>query len=82
MNLRKLIIDNKDSLLKAVKKDLGRDERFTDIIELSLCIQEIDYFLKNLKKWLQPEYADKTLVTMLDSTCKSFVTVILDIAYF
>ncbi|KAI6176202.1 CBR-ALH-4 protein [Aphelenchoides bicaudatus] len=68
LNLRKLILDNKERLLNAVKKDLGRDERFTDVIELSLCVQEIDYFLKNFKKWLRPEKAEKTLVTLLDST--------------
>lgn len=67
VNLRKLIVDNKEKLCNAVKKDLQRDERFTDFFEISLCIQEIDYFLKNLKQWMEPTSAEKTLVTLFDS---------------
>lgn len=68
MDLRQLIITNKDRLLKAIEKDLRRDPRFTNFVEVSLCVQEIDYFLKNLKQWMKPRNAEKTLVTLLDST--------------
>jgi acyl-CoA reductase-like NAD-dependent aldehyde dehydrogenase len=63
-----MIVDNKDRLLKAVKKDLHRDERFTDFVEIGLCLQEIEYFLNNLKQWMEPTHANKTLVTLFDST--------------
>ncbi|KAI6181289.1 Aldehyde dehydrogenase [Aphelenchoides besseyi] len=66
--LRHLLTSGKDRLLKAVKKDLKRPEKFTDFVELSTCLTEIDYFLANLHEWMQPEYVEKTLTTMIDST--------------
>lgn len=47
--LRKLLVDNRENLLDAVYKDLRREQRTTDFVELEMCLQEIDYFIANLK---------------------------------
>jgi aldehyde dehydrogenase (NAD+) len=65
--LRDVIVKNKDRFTEAVYKDLRRDQRVTVVWEISTVIQEIDYCLANLEDWMQPEYVEKTLSTMLDT---------------
>lgn len=65
-SLRKLksAIKNYESrICSALHKDLGKSETESYMCEISLCLGEIDYFLKNLKKLSK----DKTVPTPLSN---------------
>ena len=65
-SLRKLksAIKNYESrICSALYKDLGKSETESYMCEISLCLGEIDYFLKNLKKLSK----DKTVPTPLSN---------------
>lgn len=47
--LRKVLLDNQESICDAVGKDLGRSNEWTYALELSLLYVELDYFIANVK---------------------------------
>ena len=47
--LKKALNDHRLDIYKAFKDDLNKSEFEVDASELSMCIMEIDYFLKHLK---------------------------------
>ncbi|OGB84271.1 aldehyde dehydrogenase [candidate division TM6 bacterium RIFCSPHIGHO2_12_FULL_32_22] len=49
--LKKLILNNQQEIIDAAKKDLNRPEDETFISEIFLCINEINFALKNIKNW-------------------------------
>jgi len=49
--LSKVIHDNEEALLSALRKDINRSEYESYITELGLVYREIDFICKNLKKW-------------------------------
>jgi len=53
--LRQMLKDNWCDWLDALKKDLGKEVTEATITELIQVEHELEMFIKNLKKWMQPE---------------------------
>jgi aldehyde dehydrogenase (NAD+) len=51
--LRDAIIKNEENIFSALKKDLNKPELETYFSEVIMLLQEIDYAIKNLKKWMK-----------------------------
>ncbi|MFT4244850.1 MAG: aldehyde dehydrogenase family protein [Candidatus Woesearchaeota archaeon] len=59
--LRKLIIENEQTLLEAVYNDLGKNQEEAYITEIVPILSEINHTLKNLKRWMRPVNVSKPL---------------------
>lgn len=55
LELRKLLLDNEVLLNEAIQKDFGKSDFETYITELSGIIQDIDYYVKNMRALCRPE---------------------------
>ena len=53
--LKKVIKDNEEKLLSAQKKDLNKSNFEGYVTEIGILYQEIDYAIKNVKKWAKRE---------------------------
>jgi len=53
LRLRSLILENEKKLSEALYKDLGKGEFEASISETLFVVKEIDYLIKNLKKWMK-----------------------------
>ena len=53
--LKKVIKDNEEKLLSALKKDLNKSNFEGYVTEIGILYQEIDYAIKNVKKWAKRE---------------------------
>jgi aldehyde dehydrogenase (NAD+) len=67
LKLRFALRQASDELCASIYKDLRRDPRTTEVIELSAVFGEIDYMLKNLKNWSATTNVAKTQLTLLDT---------------
>ena len=56
--LMRLVDENQDELIEAIKKDLKRHEQETVLAEFSLIKNGIIYSLNHLEKWMKPTKAD------------------------
>ncbi|WPL36676.1 hypothetical protein [Malacoplasma iowae] len=52
--LKESILKYENHLYEALKKDLNKSEKESFLSEVSEVINEIDYFLKHIKKWSLP----------------------------
>jgi acyl-CoA reductase-like NAD-dependent aldehyde dehydrogenase len=52
--LKQAILDQENSIVKALHQDLRKPELDSYLTEIRVSIQEIDYALKHLKKWVKP----------------------------
>jgi len=68
--LKKAIEANEDKIIKAVKADLGRNETEAYISEIAPVLSEIDYAVKNIKKWAK---AKKVKTPFILFPAKSYV---------
>ena len=59
--LKQLLIENETTLLKAVHKDLGKNQEEAYITEIVPLLSEISHTIKNLKKWMKPVNVSKPL---------------------
>lgn len=62
--LRKLIVDNEDNILRAVRADLARPETEVYTGEILSVLMEIDLFIKKLKSWSRPRRVKTPLLLM------------------
>lgn len=69
--LKQLIIDNKESLLEALKEDLNKSEYESYMCEVGLVLHDLSYAIKHLKRWMKKEKV-KTNISNFPS--KSFIT--------
>jgi aldehyde dehydrogenase (NAD+) len=53
--LKNLIISNEDLLYEAIHKDFGKSKFDTFTTEISFILNDIDYYLKNLKSLAKPK---------------------------
>lgn len=51
IKLKKIIKDNEQAIISAVKKDLNKSEFESYLSEISMVYEEINMHLKNIKKW-------------------------------
>lgn len=72
LKLKKLeqwILDNRDKIKKALYADFKKPNIETDLTEVAVSLLEIRHIRRNLKKWLKPQKAKKTLIYL---TAKSW----------
>ncbi len=62
LSLRKLILENEDQILEALKKDLGKCQFEGIISETLFTIKEIDHTLKKLKKYMKKRWVFSPLL--------------------
>ncbi|WOH37599.1 aldehyde dehydrogenase family protein [Thalassotalea fonticola] len=62
--VKQLVIDNEEALLKALKTDLQKPEQEAWTTELSYITGDVDHVLKHLKKWAKPRKVKTSLVAM------------------
>ncbi len=54
--LRDMLMNNQDKIIRAISKDFSnRSADETKLAEILTTVHAIDYTLKNLKKWMEPE---------------------------
>lgn len=63
--LYNILYSNRTQIFEALKKDLGKSFRESYLTELFLCLEEINYFKKNLKKLIKKKKVKNSLPTML-----------------
>ncbi|MBD3244783.1 MAG: aldehyde dehydrogenase family protein [Candidatus Moranbacteria bacterium] len=68
--LKKIIQSNEKEIFKALKKDLGKSKFESYASEIGIVYEEIDLFLKNLKKWAKPK---KTKTPLVHFPAKSLI---------
>lgn len=61
--LRKAIVNHEEEILTALEVDLGKSNFESYITEYSFVIEEIDYAIKNLKRWMKKVKVGKSLTT-------------------
>ena len=66
--LRNLIISNEVLLYEAISKDFGKSKFDTFTTEISFILNDIDYYLKNLKNLAKPKKVGTNLVNQLGSS--------------
>lgn len=66
--LRNLIISNEALLYEAISKDFGKSKFDTFTTEISFILNDIDYYLKNLKNLAKPKKVGTNLVNQLGSS--------------
>lgn len=64
--LKKLLVENEDSWLMALKQDLNKPPVEAYASELGLVLNEIDFFQKNLNNWLKAKKQRRLLLTGLE----------------
>ncbi|XP_077590838.1 aldehyde dehydrogenase family 3 member B1 isoform X2 [Stigmatopora nigra] len=65
-NLKSMIQENEEDILKALHKDLYKPKFEAMIAEVDMVINELHYAIDNIQRWMQPEYVNKTLATATD----------------
>ncbi|MEJ5104172.1 aldehyde dehydrogenase [Chryseobacterium sp. MYb328] len=63
--LRNLIISNENMLYEAIYKDFGKSKFDTFTTEISFILNDIEYYLKNLKSLAKPQKVSTNLVNQL-----------------
>lgn len=69
--LKKVIRDNEDAILKAVKSDLQKPEAEAVVGEVGLVISEIDFALKNINSWVRPK---RVRTPIVHQPAKSYIS--------
>jgi aldehyde dehydrogenase (NAD+) len=60
--IRRMVEENEQAFLEALKKDMGRSEFETTVAELGYLVGEVKYTLKHLPKWMKPKKVKTPLV--------------------
>lgn len=66
--LKSLIISNENMLYEAINKDFGKSKFDTFTTEISFILNDINYYLKNLKYLSKPKKVSTNLVNQLGSS--------------
>ncbi|WP_431609885.1 aldehyde dehydrogenase [Chryseobacterium sp. 'Rf worker isolate 10'] len=66
--LKNLIISNENMLYEAINKDFGKSKFDTFTTELSFILNDINYYIKNLKSLSKPKKVSTNLVNQLGSS--------------
>ena len=60
--LKRLVVENAEMIMEALKSDLGKCKMESVLIELDLIENDINDAIKNVYNWSKPEYVHKTLL--------------------
>lgn len=66
-NLQRLFQENRDKLVEALQKDLGRPTTEALIYDLETPLGEIKHVLSHLREWVSPDYKGQNLLTLPSS---------------
>lgn len=66
LQLKALVKDNEEQILKALHQDLAKPRFEAVLSEIDLVNNELHCALSNLSSWMQPEYVSKILATKFD----------------
>lgn len=66
--LKQMVLNHEDKWLEALRKDLGKSVIESYTSEISLVLNEIDYALKHLKKWMSPEKSNRLVIGGIEKT--------------
>lgn len=55
LHLKEAVLTHKEALYKALQADLGKSREVVDMAEIGEVVQEIDFALKHLRTWMEPE---------------------------
>lgn len=69
--LKEVIKKNESNIMKALHKDLNKSDFEAFTTEIGIIYTEIDFVLKNLKKWMKPKRV-KTPITHIGSVSKIY----------
>ncbi|MFW6296247.1 MAG: aldehyde dehydrogenase [Halothece sp.] len=67
--LKQVITENKEAIVEAIGKDIGKPAFETLLSEFYYCTEEIEYALKHLNNWTKPQRV-KTPLTQLPAASK------------
>lgn len=68
MALKNVIKENEDEIAKALYKDLNKDKVESYMVEIGMVLSELNYIIKNTKKWAKPKRAATPLSQFLASS--------------
>ncbi|MCF6462194.1 aldehyde dehydrogenase [Clostridium sp. Cult1] len=63
IKLKEIIEKNEKTILKGLKDDLGKSEFEAYSTEIGFVLNEIDFVIKRLKKWVKPKKVKDSIVT-------------------
>ena len=63
-SLKQLIAENQEAIVAALQADLGKPRLEGVLSEISYCLGEINYTIKNLKSWVKPKKASVPLSSL------------------
>ena len=66
--LKKIIKQNEKAIINSLKEDLGKHPVESYVTEIGIVLKEISLFLKNIKKWSQPEKVKTSLLHFRSSS--------------
>lgn len=66
--LRKLLVEKEGEMIDALNKDLGRCDFEGIILDILPALAELDFIIKNLKSWMQPEYTSNVILAVPSSS--------------
>ncbi|WP_249871933.1 aldehyde dehydrogenase [Oceanobacillus saliphilus] len=62
LKLRDMLSDNESKIYRALKRDLNKSKHETLTTELGMLYSEIDFAVKNLRHWMEPEKVQSPLI--------------------
>ena len=65
---RKLIQQNQDKLYHAIQQDFGKSKFETFVTEISFVLNDLDYYIKNVKKLAKPRSVSTNMVNLPGSS--------------
>src|SRR5690554_148319 len=71
--LKEAILANRDRLLAALRADLNKSETEAILTEIWPVLNEINYYLKRLKKWMRPQPVKTGLLLKPGKSYRLFV---------
>lgn len=68
-NFKKLLVENQDAIVNALKEDLRKPRHESIIMEIEVLLSELNETITNLRSWVKPQYLTKNIVNILDEVC-------------
>ncbi|KAK9885521.1 hypothetical protein WA026_011014 [Henosepilachna vigintioctopunctata] len=66
-NLKKMIVENEEKFLQALKTDLHKSRHESIVMEIQFLINDLENILAEIRDWVKPEKPKKPLVNILDN---------------
>ena len=63
--LKRAVLDNEEEILEALKKDLNKDAFDAYTTEIGMVLEEVNYLIKNLPKWVRKRRVRSSIANFL-----------------